>query len=261
MPSLDHLPPRHPRRSPVHRPLGGGGKSPLEIVGHGSKRGIGRPLQAEHTLDLSALSGVTLYEPEELVLSAKAGTPLAEIEALLAENGQDSPSSRWITAPLLGGVPRGKAARSAACSPPISPARGGSRPARRATTSSASTRVSGRGETFKSGGRVVKNVTGYDLSKLMAGSWGTLAVLTDVTFKVLPAAETETTLALRGLADEDAVGAMALAMGSSARGLGRGASAARRSPRASRAARSAPTRRPCCASKGSGRRSPSASRI
>jgi glycolate oxidase FAD binding subunit len=76
--------------------------------------------------------------------------------------------------------------------------------------------VSGRGEAFKSGGRVVKNVTGYDLSKLMAGSWGTLAVVTDVTFKVLPAAETETTLALRGLLDEEAAAAMALAVGSSA---------------------------------------------
>jgi glycolate oxidase FAD binding subunit len=63
-------------------------ESPLEIVGHGSKRGIGRPLQTEHTLDLSKLSGVTLYEPAELVLSAKAGSPLAEIEKLLAENGQ-----------------------------------------------------------------------------------------------------------------------------------------------------------------------------
>ncbi|TIR01874.1 2-hydroxy-acid oxidase, partial [Mesorhizobium sp.] len=76
--------------------------------------------------------------------------------------------------------------------------------------------VSGRGEAFKSGGRVVKNVTGYDLSKLMAGSWGTLAVLTDVTFKVLPAAETEVTLAIRGLLDDAAVAAMALALGSSA---------------------------------------------
>jgi glycolate oxidase FAD binding subunit len=76
--------------------------------------------------------------------------------------------------------------------------------------------VSGRGEVFKSGGRVVKNVTGYDLSKLMAGSWGTLAVLTDITVKVLPAAETQTTLAIRGLTDEHATAAMALAMGSSA---------------------------------------------
>ena len=63
-------------------------EEPLEIVGHGSKRGIGRPVQAAHTLDLSALSGVTLYEPEELILSAKAGTPLGEIEKLLDENRQ-----------------------------------------------------------------------------------------------------------------------------------------------------------------------------
>ncbi|TIX70066.1 MAG: FAD-binding protein, partial [Mesorhizobium sp.] len=76
--------------------------------------------------------------------------------------------------------------------------------------------VSGRGEAFKSGGRVVKNVTGYDLSKLMANSWGTLAVVTDVTFKVLPSAETEVTLALRGLLDDHAAAAMALALGSSA---------------------------------------------
>ena len=76
--------------------------------------------------------------------------------------------------------------------------------------------VSGRGEAFKSGGRVVKNVTGYDLSKLMANSWGTLAVFTDVTFKVLPAAETEVTLAIRGLLDDAATAAMALALGSSA---------------------------------------------
>src|SRR5690606_31924282 len=76
--------------------------------------------------------------------------------------------------------------------------------------------VSGRGETFKSGGRVVKNVTGYDLSKLMTGASGTLGVLTDLTVKVLPAAETETTLAIRGLDDETATAAMALAMGSSA---------------------------------------------
>src|SRR5690606_14786960 len=74
----------------------------------------------------------------------------------------------------------------------------------------------GRGEAFKSGGRVVKNVTGYDLSKAMAGSWGTLAVVTDLTFKVLPAAETETTVVLRGLDDERAAAAMAAALGSSA---------------------------------------------
>src|SRR5690606_15697742 len=76
--------------------------------------------------------------------------------------------------------------------------------------------VSGRGEEFRSGGRVVKNVTGYDLSKGLAGSWGTLAVVTDVTFKVLPAAETEKTLAVVGLDDAQAASAMAEAMGCSA---------------------------------------------
>ncbi|TIW32738.1 MAG: FAD-binding protein, partial [Mesorhizobium sp.] len=77
--------------------------SPLEILGHGSKRGIGRPLQTEHTLDLSKLSGVTLYEPAELVLSAKAGTPLADIESLLAENGQQLAFEPLDYGPLLGG--------------------------------------------------------------------------------------------------------------------------------------------------------------
>src|SRR5690606_32816605 len=75
--------------------------------------------------------------------------------------------------------------------------------------------VSGRGAAFKSGGRVVKNVTGYDLSKIMAGSWGTLAAVTDITFKVLPAAQTEATLVLRGLTEADAAHAMAVAMTSS----------------------------------------------
>ena len=169
--------------------------APLEILGHGTKRGIGRPLQAAHTLDLSQLSGVTLYEPEELVLTAKAGTPLAEIETMLAERNQQLAFEPMDYGPLLG--PGAAAARrhdrrrarrqSVRPAPPE-----GGRGARPHPRHQA---VSGRGEAFKSGGRVVKNVTGYDLSKLMAGSWGTLAVVTDVTFKVLPAAETETTLA------------------------------------------------------------------
>ena len=79
-------------------------ESPLEILGHGSKRGIGRPQQSEHTLDLSKLSGVTLYEPAELVLSARAGTPLAEIETLLAQNGQQLAFEPMDYGPLLGGI-------------------------------------------------------------------------------------------------------------------------------------------------------------
>src|SRR5690606_8190710 len=75
---------------------------PLEVVGHGSKRAIGRPLQTEHTLDLSALSGITLYEPAELVLSARAGTPISEIEAELERNGQQLAFEPMDYSPLLG---------------------------------------------------------------------------------------------------------------------------------------------------------------
>jgi glycolate oxidase FAD binding subunit len=191
-------------------------EAPLEVVGHGSKRGIGRPAQAEHTLDLSKLSGVTLYEPEELVLSAYAGTPLAEIEALLAERGQELAFEPMDYSYLLGAAGHeGKAgtiggALAANLSGPRRIKAGAARDHILGVHA-----VSGRGEAFKAGGRVVKNVTGYDLSKAMAGSWGTLAVVTEVTFKVLPAAETETTLAVLGLDDEQAAGVMAAALGSS----------------------------------------------
>lgn len=189
-------------------------ESPLEILGHGSKRGIGRPLQTEHTLDLSKLTGVTLYEPEELVLSAKAGTPLAEIEKLLAENGQQLAFEPMDYGLLLSGEP-GKGTIGGVLAANLSGPRRLKAGAARDHILGINV-VSGRGEAFKSGGRVVKNVTGYDMSKLMANSWGTLAVFTDVTFKVLPAAETEVTLAIRGLLDDAAATAMALALGSSA---------------------------------------------
>ncbi len=188
--------------------------APLEILGHGSKRGIGRPPQAEHTIDLSKLTGVTLYEPAELVLSAKAGTPLAEIEKLLAENGQELAFEPMDFGPLLGGEP-GRGTIGGALSANLSGPRRIKAGAARDHVLGINA-VSGRGEAFKSGGRVVKNVTGYDLSKALAGAWGTLAVATDVTFKVLPGAETETTLVLSGLLDDAAGAAMAVAMGSSA---------------------------------------------
>lgn len=187
---------------------------PVEIVGHGSKRGIGRPLQTEHAVDCSGLSGVTLYEPEELVLSARAGTPVAEIETLLAEKNQELAFEPMDYGPLLGGAP-GRGTIGGLLSANLAGPRRLKAGAARDHVLGIHA-VSGRGEAFKSGGRVVKNVTGYDLSKAMAGAWGTLAVLTDVTFKVLPRAETETTLALRGLSEEQAVAAMAAAMGSSA---------------------------------------------
>lgn len=193
-------------------------ESPLEILGHGSKRGIGRPAQTGHALDLSLLSGVTLYEPEELVLSARAGTPLAEVEALLAEHNQQLAFEPMDYGPLLGGE-AGRGTMGGVLAANLSGPRRIKAGAARDHILGVQA-VSGRGEIFKSGGRVVKNVTGYDLSKLMAGSWGTLAVVTDVTFKVLPAAETETTLVLRGLGDDGAAAAMALAMGSSAEASG-----------------------------------------
>ncbi len=189
-------------------------KAPLEIVGQGSKRGIGRPAQTEHTLDLSRLSGITLYEPEELILSARAGTPLSEIEPVLAERRQELAFEPIDYGPLLGG-PAGQGTIGGVLAANLSGPRRLKAGAARDHVLGIHA-VSGRGEAFKSGGRVVKNVTGYDLSKAMAGSWGTLAVVTDVTFKVLPVAETEATFAIRGLLDEPAAAAMALAMGSSA---------------------------------------------
>ncbi|HEX2216725.1 MAG TPA: FAD-binding protein, partial [Xanthobacteraceae bacterium] len=186
----------------------------LEILGHGSKRGVGRAAQWDRTLDLSALSGVTLYEPAELVLSAKAGTSIAEIEALIAASNQQLAFEPMDFGPIFG-EPAGRGTLGGTLAANVSGPR-------RIKAGAARdhflgfTAVSGRGETFKSGGRVVKNVTGYDLSKLMAGSWGTLAVLTDVTVKVLPRPETEETVVLSGLDETAAVRALNAALGSAA---------------------------------------------
>ena len=189
-------------------------RSPLEIVGQGSKRGLGRPAQARATLDLSGLAGVTLYEPEELVLSAHAGTPMAEIEALLEKNGQEMAFEPLDYGPLHGRE-RGAGTLGGTIACNLAGPRRLKAGAARDHILGVRV-VTGRGEAIKSGGRVVKNVTGYDLSKGMTGAYGTLGVLTEITIKVLPRAETETTLALRGLTDEAAARAMATAMGSSA---------------------------------------------
>lgn len=187
---------------------------PLEVLGHGSKRGIGNPVQAEHSVNLSRLSGITLYEPEELVLSAKAGTPLSEIKARLAEMNQEFAFEPMDYGPVLG-VPAGQGTIGGALAANLSGPRRIKAGAARDHVLGIHA-VSGRGEAFKSGGRVVKNVTGYDLSKGLAGSWGTLAIVTDVTFKVLPAAETEKTIVLSGLDDPQAMAALSEGMGSSA---------------------------------------------
>jgi glycolate oxidase FAD binding subunit len=181
----------------------------LELVAGGSKRGYGRKVAAAHTLDLSSFAGIQLYEPEELVLTAGAATDLGEIETALRAAGQhlafEPPDWRHLwganAAPTLGGA--------IACnlSGPRRVRDGAARDHHLGFHA-----VSGRGESFKSGGRVVKNVTGYDLSKLMAGSFGTLAAMVDVTVKVMPAPEETRTLVLRGLDDARAQAAMTAAL-------------------------------------------------
>jgi glycolate oxidase FAD binding subunit len=186
----------------------------LELIGCGTKRAIGRAAQWDATLDLSGLAGVTLYEPEELVLSAKAGTPLTQINTLVAEQRQQLAFEPMDYSPLLGGEPGAGTIGGAIAANLSGPRRIKAGAARDHFLGFSA--VSGRGETFKSGGRVVKNVTGYDLCKVLAGSWGTLAAMTDVTVKVLPRAETELTLIAFGLDDRIAVKAMAAALGSPA---------------------------------------------
>jgi glycolate oxidase FAD binding subunit len=185
----------------------------LDVMGQGTKHAIGRPSQTDLTLDVSGLSGVTLYEPEELVLSARAGTPIAEIEKMVAGKGQELAFEPLDYGPVLG-QPAGRGTIGGVLAANLSgPRRIKSGAARDHFLGF--TAVSGRGEIFKSGGRVVKNVTGYDLCKLLAGSFGTLAVMTDVTIKTLPRAESEVSMMVQGLDDQRACAAMAEAMGSS----------------------------------------------
>ena len=150
-------------------------------------------------LDLSGLSGVTDYEPEELVLVAHAGTPVAEIEGLLRQKNQQMAFEPPDLGPLYRHRHR-NARPSAASSPATSPVHA-SYPGRapRATASWALQGVTGRGELIKAGARVVKNVTGYDVTKLIAGSHGTLVALTEVTVKVLPMPEKTRTVLVFGL--------------------------------------------------------------
>ncbi len=190
-----------------------GNDKSLELAGQGTKRGIGRPSQTDLTLDLSGLTGVTLYEPAELVLSARAGTPIDEIEVLLEKNNQELAFEPMDYGPLLGGEANRGTLGGVIAANLSGPRRIKSGAARDHFLGV--TAVTGRAETIKSGGRVVKNVTGYDLCKVLAGSWGTLGAMTDITVKVLPKAETEATVLVAGLDDARACAAMAAAMGSS----------------------------------------------
>ncbi|MFN3363162.1 MAG: FAD-binding protein [Allorhizobium sp.] len=184
-------------------------KIPLHIRGGGSRAGFGNPVAADATLSSAALSGIVEYNPAEMVITARTGTPVAEIEAALAENGQAMAFEPMDHRGAMGtsGTPTIGGLFAVNSSGP-----------RRITAGAARDHllgvrfVNGAGDVVKAGGKVMKNVTGLDLVKLLAGSHGTLGFLTEVTFKVLPVPKTATTIVLSGLEDEQAMNALAAAL-------------------------------------------------
>lgn len=186
-------------------------EQPLEIIGHGSKRAIGHAMATNAVLDVSALNAVTSYEPNELIVTLQAGAPLADVLSLIDAKNQQFAFEPMNAAPLLGTPALGTIGGmiAAGLAGPRRIRAGGARDHLLGAHA-----VSGFGDSFKTGGKVVKNVTGYDLCKLLAGSWGTLSVMTEVTLKVMPKPEAERTLLLRGLDDAAANKAMTAALGS-----------------------------------------------
>ncbi len=184
-------------------------QGPLAIRGGGT-RSVGRPVVGE-VLDVSGLSGVTLYEPGALTIVAQAGTPVAEIEATLAAENQRLAFEPYDLTGLLGtsGASTIGGVIATNASGPRRIMAGAARDFALGVRF-----VDGAGRVVKNGGRVMKNVTGYDLVKLMCGSWGTLGVLTEVSLKVMPSVEAEMTLAIDGLDPSRAVAAMSQALGS-----------------------------------------------
>ncbi|MDN5003651.1 FAD-binding protein [Bradyrhizobium sp. GCM10027634] len=186
-------------------------EQPLEIVGHGSKRSIGHAMATNAVLDVSALNAVTSYEPNELIVTLQAGAPLADVLSLIDAKNQQFAFEPMSTARLLGTPVSGTIGGmiAAGLAGPRRIRAGGARDHLLGAHA-----VSGFGDSFKTGGKVVKNVTGYDLCKLLSGSWGTLSVMTEVTLKVMPKPEAERTVLLRGLDDAAANKAMTAALGS-----------------------------------------------
>ena len=182
-----------------------------EIRGAGSKAAIGRPLQLPAVIETTGLSGITLYEPTELVMSALAGTSLAQVETTLAASGQMlafEPMDLGLATGGKGGVQTMGAVFATNISGARRIAMGAARDHLLGVRA-----VNGRGEIFKSGGRVLKNVTGYDVARALTGSWGTLAVMSEVTFKVLPKPQETQTLVYAGLSDDIGVELLCAAMG------------------------------------------------
>jgi glycolate oxidase FAD binding subunit len=159
-------------------------RRPLRLVGGGTKDFFGGALQGE-PLDLTPLAGISAYEPSELVVTVRAGTPLAELEAALAEKSQCLPFEppRYGPASTVGGMV------SAGLAGPARAAVGGVR-----DYVLGATIINGRGELLSFGGQVMKNVAGYDVSRVLAGSMGQLGVIAELSLKVLPVAPGRLTL-------------------------------------------------------------------
>lgn len=183
-------------------------RNTLAVRGLGTKQALGRPVQADHVLDLGGLSGILEYVPAELMLTARAGTPMEEIRAALAEKGQhlafEPPDLRTL---LGGGSGGGEGTLGGVVSCNLAgPRRMGAGAARDHVLGVRG--VGGDGKVFKAGGKVVKNVTGFDLTKLLCGAYGTLAALSEITLKVLPRPEKVRTVLVFGLDDAAAVRCM-----------------------------------------------------
>lgn len=186
----------------------------LRLRGGGSKDAIGAPTPDARIVDMRGFSGVVDYDPPELVLTVKAGTPLAEVQALVAEKGQMLAFDPFDHGAMLGGADGAATIGGVVAAGVAGPTRVSRGAARDHLLGFVG--VSGRGERFVAGAKVVKNVTGYDLPKLITGSWGRLAAITELTLKVLPAPRLRLTLGVAGLDPAAAVAAMARAMGSAA---------------------------------------------
>ena len=187
-------------------------REPLLIEGNGTKAGMLRPVQAARSLSTSGLSGINLYAPKELIISAWAGTPLPEIEAALTEAGQHLIAEPPDLSGLLGSTGKPQTFGGIVATNLSGPRRvawGAMRDHVMGVRA-----VTGRAEVIRSGGRVLKNVTGLDLCKLLTGSHGTLGVITEITLKVLPAPEATGTLVLPGLDSSAGVGVLSAALGS-----------------------------------------------
>lgn len=186
---------------------------PVEILGGGSRPGLGGPVQAAHSISTAGLQGVRLYEPGELSLTMAAGTPLAEVESLLKEHGQMLAFEPPNPAPLYGSAGKDTTIGGAVATALSGPRRlveGGCRDAVTGLRF-----VNGKGEILRTGGRVMKNVTGYSLARLLAGSLGTLGIITEISLKTAPRPETESSLALPEASAETALTAMIRAAASS----------------------------------------------